>query len=64
MRNGKLGYPLKLGHIVFQKLNFHSRCCKLIQITSLEGMVSVTIEVIYLKIYSRDLTVRPEPVEG
>ena len=38
--------------IVFQKLNFHSRCCKLIQITSLEGMVSVSIEIIYLKIYS------------
>jgi len=37
--------------IVFQKLNFHSRCCKLIQITSLEGMVSVSIEIIYLKIY-------------
>ena len=37
--------------IVFQKLNFHSSCCKIIQITSLEGMVSVSIEVIYLKIY-------------
>ena len=30
--------------INFQKLNFYSRCSKLIQITSLEGMVSVDIE--------------------